>query len=334
MTGWIAMTRDSFKHPLFKREPVTEWEAFARLIRRAAWEDTRHRVGDALVDVPRGSFFCTLRELQSEFMWRSDTRVRKFLERLEKERMIERKTNAGKTHVTICNYEEYQSGERKDERKKNAQKTQEKRTKETREQINQDTVDDTREVDPDFFEAVCDAAGVDLSKTTSTYWHGGPAQSHIRTWRNLGLNAEEVLTCIRAVSQQKRDGPPSALKYFDGALRDAAAAKIRPDLTPSNPGERHERPRTAQERAAANHSHVASAWIAEGRRRDQERGLGGSETGSGDPGDFGMDRGQASDAVVSLFPAGSGRDGFGGGGFGLADHSQPIPASGHRGGLR
>ena len=64
------------------------------------------------MEVERGSFFCTLRELQSEFMWRSDSRVRNFLKMLETERMIERETNAGKTHVTICNYDEYQQAER------------------------------------------------------------------------------------------------------------------------------------------------------------------------------------------------------------------------------
>ena len=107
----------------------------------------------------------------------------------------------------------------------------------------------------------------------------------------------------------------------------------RNNLSKTTKGSRNERPRTAQERAAANHSDVASAWLAEGRRRDQERGIGGGEADSGDPGEFGMDSGQASDAVVSLFPAGSGHDGFGGGGFGLDEHPRQISAGSHRDGL-
>ncbi len=98
-------------------------------------------------------------------------------------------------------------------------------------------------------------------------------------------------------------------------------------------GTPNERPRTAQERAAANHSDVASAWIAEGRRRDQERGVVSGQADCGDPGEVGMDSRQASDAVVSLFPAGTGYDGFGGSGLGLDEHPRQISAGGHRDGL-
>jgi hypothetical protein len=127
MSGWIAVTRSSFDHPAFKRSEVSEAEAWHRLIARAAHAKTRHRIKAEVVEVERGSFFCTLRELQSEFMWRSDARVRNFLRMLENERMIERKTNAGKTHVTICNYNEYQAGERTENAKNTQARTQAER---------------------------------------------------------------------------------------------------------------------------------------------------------------------------------------------------------------
>jgi hypothetical protein len=96
---------------------------------------TTHRVGGEVHDVPRGSFMATLRELQSTFMWRSDSRVRGFLVRLESERMIERTTrgpkNAPKTHVTICNYDEFQSRERTENAPKTHEERTDQRTKET-----------------------------------------------------------------------------------------------------------------------------------------------------------------------------------------------------------
>lgn len=129
MNGWFRIERKLFEdHPFFGREPMSEREAWIWMIHRAAWEDTRHRVGAMILDVPRGSFMATLREMQSAFMWRSDAKVRGFLKRLEAEGMIERTTvgtaNAPKTHVSICNYNKYQASERTE----NAPKTHGERT--------------------------------------------------------------------------------------------------------------------------------------------------------------------------------------------------------------
>lgn len=111
--GFITIERAIWDHPVFKPSPMTEREAFIWMIKEAAWKDTKHRVGSEIIDVPRGSFVFTLRDLQSAFMWSSDKKVRGFLGRLEAEGIIGRTavgaTNARKTHVTICKYDEYQT---------------------------------------------------------------------------------------------------------------------------------------------------------------------------------------------------------------------------------
>ena len=128
MTGFITIERDLWDHPLFKREPMTEREAWIWMISQAAYAGTQHRVGAEVVAVERGSFMVTLRELQSQFMWQSDKRVRNFLQKLENHGMLTvltlGKRNARKTHVSICNYDEYQSGGRS----KDAAKTHRGRT--------------------------------------------------------------------------------------------------------------------------------------------------------------------------------------------------------------
>lgn len=112
MSGWIAISRDLFAHEFFAREPMSEREAWVWMIAKAAWKETRHRIGGGVVDVPRGAFFCTLRELQHAWGWGSDKRVRTFLKRLENERMIDASTDTGKTQISICNYEQYQEAGR------------------------------------------------------------------------------------------------------------------------------------------------------------------------------------------------------------------------------
>jgi hypothetical protein len=107
---------------------MTEREAWMWMIAQAAWSETKHLVGGELVKVGRGCFMVTLREMQSKFMWASDKRVRNYLQKLENHKMIAvlvvGERNARKTHVTVCNYEEYQSKGRT----KDAAKTQQGRT--------------------------------------------------------------------------------------------------------------------------------------------------------------------------------------------------------------
>lgn len=162
MSGWIRIDRKIFGHEFFAREQMSEREAWIWMLSRAAWEDTTHRVGGDLHDVPRGSFMATLRELQSVFMWRSDTKVRGFLKRLEAERMIERTTcgpkNAPKTRVTICNYDDFQQPQRTENAPKTHRERTEKRSKETNINNKQDKVQDR------VFEILCERLREDTAR--------------------------------------------------------------------------------------------------------------------------------------------------------------------------
>lgn len=112
MSRWVRIQTSIFDHEVFAAEPFSEREAWMWLISKAAWKDTKHRIGHNVVDVPTGSMFLTLREMQATWRWKSDKRVRSFLSMLEREEMIETKTDAGKTQVSICNYSRYQDSGR------------------------------------------------------------------------------------------------------------------------------------------------------------------------------------------------------------------------------
>ena len=168
MSGFITIERKLWDHPLFKPSEMTEREAWVWMIVQAAWADTRHRVGNELVDVPRGSFMATLREMQSAFMWRTDKRVRTFLKTLEKEGMIGRTVrgakNAPKTHVTICNYDEYQSGGRTKDAPKTHERTHHGRTTDAvKKQVNKITKEE-RTSDDVLVTALAEIVGPDISK--------------------------------------------------------------------------------------------------------------------------------------------------------------------------
>lgn len=122
---------------------MSEREAWIWMIAHAAWQNTTHKVGSVMMPVPRGTFFCTLRELQAAWGWRSDGRVRSFLARLKAEEMVQwqivAKGNAQKTHITICNYSLFQDIERTKNAEENARATHGLRNKETSEPVNHDS---------------------------------------------------------------------------------------------------------------------------------------------------------------------------------------------------
>lgn len=119
------MQRGWQDNPVFPNEPYTQREAWEWLVANAAFTDRRVRIGNDIVDVPRGDVAASLRFLVRAWKWKSDTRVRNFLKRIEDEGMIRiGKTDTKKSlQITVCNYDRYQAFERRE----NAGKTQTER---------------------------------------------------------------------------------------------------------------------------------------------------------------------------------------------------------------
>lgn len=140
MTGWVSVSRSMIKHHMFDGDVYSRRDAWLWLISKAAWKDTKHRVGGKVVNVPRGSLYCTLRELANEWKWKSDFRVRKFLKDLENDQMITQDTTQGKTQISLCNYSIYQDAVKQENAEINASATQKERTKGTNKQITNTTL--------------------------------------------------------------------------------------------------------------------------------------------------------------------------------------------------
>ena len=165
MSGFITIERNTWDHPVLVRSEMSETEAWAWMIARATWAGTTHMVGDTLVSVERGSFMITLRKLQSEFMWKSDKRVRNFLKKLENHGMLAVQTmgqrNARKTHVTICNYDKFQ----KEGRTKDAPKTHDGRTTDAvKKQGNKVTKDTNVSLDANASKILSQAVSQEVAK--------------------------------------------------------------------------------------------------------------------------------------------------------------------------
>lgn len=114
MTGVFAVSRGVFDHPMFAPEPYTEREAWLWLISDAAWRPHKRRVGRVVVDLERGQTAHATRFFASKWKW-SESRVRRFLNRLKTDAMVIVLTTRETTQITICNYEKYAFDRRTDD---------------------------------------------------------------------------------------------------------------------------------------------------------------------------------------------------------------------------
>jgi hypothetical protein len=106
--GYIAVDRGLFDNPTFAPERYTEREAWLWMIAEAAWKPCRARVGRAVIALERGQLAFSTRFLATKWRW-SESRVRRFLDRLTADALIVALASREATHLSICNYDKYQN---------------------------------------------------------------------------------------------------------------------------------------------------------------------------------------------------------------------------------
>ena len=128
--GWISLHRKILDNPILTRgRAYSRFEAFVYMLLKANHKDNKAVIGNQLIHIKKGSFLTSQKKLMIEFNWGS-TKLRSFLELLENDGMIEIKTNAISTYITINNYKELQGlqneNKTQSKRKQTAIKTQTK----------------------------------------------------------------------------------------------------------------------------------------------------------------------------------------------------------------
>ncbi|GEQ15504.1 MULTISPECIES: DnaA N-terminal domain-containing protein [Clostridium] len=108
MAGWQKIYRDIQDHWLWEDKPFSRGQAWIDLILLVNHEDNKTLIDGELIEVKRGSKITSLRKLADQWGW-STTKVKKFLELLQKEQMIKFESDNKKTLVSIENYSVYQS---------------------------------------------------------------------------------------------------------------------------------------------------------------------------------------------------------------------------------
>ena len=105
--GWISVHRQIREHWLWEDKPFSKGQAWIDLLMLASHTDNKFLLGNELVEVKTGSFITSIEKLRKKWGW-SNTKVVSFLNLLESDGMITKKSDTKKTAITIENYSFYQ----------------------------------------------------------------------------------------------------------------------------------------------------------------------------------------------------------------------------------
>jgi hypothetical protein len=210
-----ALYNGPLAHSFFKDEPFTEREAWVWMIGEAAFAPHQRRIGRTAFDLKRGQLVAATRFLAVKWKW-TDSRVRRFLQRLQACSMVEASMSKEATLRSVCKYNDYQF----DRRTRDAPATHPRRKEE---EINK-PLDrgDTRaregfQISAEAFAFADELAvicGQDRNFLTPQWVSGQPAV-RAQMWLNAGWQVPVMREAAIAAVRKKRDGPPSTANYFD-----------------------------------------------------------------------------------------------------------------------
>jgi hypothetical protein len=133
MEGWIKLYRQLFDNTLWLSEPFTRGQAWIDLLLLANYEPSFYYKRGNKINIERGQIGRSEVELSDRWHW-SRTKLRKYLNDLEKEQQIIQHKSTVTLIITVVNYDKYQEKEQQVRQQKNSRKTAEKHIKEYKEE--------------------------------------------------------------------------------------------------------------------------------------------------------------------------------------------------------
>jgi hypothetical protein len=213
-------------HPLLvSGDPLSRREAWLWLISEAAWKPIRVRRGSLLVNLNRGQVGHALRHIAKEWRWAEAT-SRRFLLLLKNDAMIDARSDAGITVITICNYDRYQivglPNDAASDAPNDALVTQEEREEVKKERA--DAVMRARAIE--LCEQVYDIFGFDREFIPPD-WMG--LTHYLDAGLRAGWNPDIVRLSARKIAAKKRGSPPRNFRYLGPVIveeHERAAAPV------------------------------------------------------------------------------------------------------------
>ena len=194
--GWISLHRKVLDHPFYKeKRTFSKFEAWIDLLLMASHKDTQFMLGNELIEIEKGSFVTSEIKLMERWGW-GKAKLRSFLEMLENDSMIVKKSDRKKTTISICNYCVYQDAETKNKPQANHEQTNSKPIAYTINNINKDN----KNIYSSVINYLNEKAGTNFKPTSKK------TQKFIKSRLNENFTLEDFQTVIDIkVGQWKND---------------------------------------------------------------------------------------------------------------------------------
>ena len=108
MEGYISLHRKIREHKMWKDKPFPKLQAWVDILLSTNWKEKDFLVGNSTIKIERGQFLTSVDKLSNRWGW-SRCKTRDFLNLLEADEMIVRKSTSKYTVITVVNYDLYQS---------------------------------------------------------------------------------------------------------------------------------------------------------------------------------------------------------------------------------
>lgn len=115
MSGWIKLHRSIQEHFIYDFSEPDKAMAWVDILLSASYQDSKVKIKSTVLPVKKGQWLVSQVTLQKRWKM-SQNKVKRLLLMLKNDGMIELETNELTSIITICNYCNYQDGERAGER--------------------------------------------------------------------------------------------------------------------------------------------------------------------------------------------------------------------------
>lgn len=125
MSGWVKVNRSLLEHWIWNDKPFSKGQAWIDIILMANHSDKKILHNGEVVEIKKGSFITSESKLMERWGW-SKSKVRAFLQLLQDESMVVKKTDQKKTTLIVVNYGKYQVSETTEKPVKDQSETSER----------------------------------------------------------------------------------------------------------------------------------------------------------------------------------------------------------------